>query len=250
MPDDPAGDDGAEGLTGFFVQERRGICWPHGGTVGNIAVAGGMLRGDFDRGLVACDFSPAGKYRNGAPRWWCRTHQAYWGVKADLAAADPLGEKACRAAPEPLTLGLNLVLDPLVLDVGQFAGVRIAAQGDTLHVRAMPAGPSIAIDAVFPAIALSGVAGVFACADIVQVNITPPALNALVDTRSGARLLGCLDCARCGYPHLDLGSFAKNEHRRHYCGNCGNDSSHSKTAMVSNPLFALGEYFAGRLIFD
>lgn len=215
--------------------ERRGICWSHATTVGNIAVASGMLRGDFDRGVVACDFTPAGKYRNGAARWWCRTHQAYWGVKADLAAFDPSRDKVCGAAVKPI----DFVLDPLMIDIRRFDDVRISIAGNGLRLHAAGSVSH------HRALAISGIAGVFANPDIMQVDVTPPALQALV----GGRQLGCLDCARCGYPHLDLGSFAHNAHRRHYCGNCGCDSTHSKSPIVSNPLFALAGHFAGRLTF-
>jgi hypothetical protein len=209
----------------------RGICWPHAATVGNIAVASGMLR--FVDGRVACDFTPAGKYRNGAARWWCRTHQAYWGVKADLAAFDPARAKVCSKHADPL----EVVLDPLLIDMTRCGSVRISAAVNALRVRAD------AIVGEFAAIALTGVAGVFGSSEITQVNVTPPAVLGLEHAR------GCLDCARCGYPHLDLGAFAIREHRRHYCGNCGNDSTHSKNAIVSNPLFALREFYAGRLTF-
>jgi hypothetical protein len=214
------------------MQERRGICWSHATTVGNIAVASGMLR--FVDGRVACDFTPAGKYRNGAARWWCRTHQAYWGVKADLAAFDPARAKVCSMHAAPL----EVVLDPLVLDLARCSSVRISASSTALLVRAD------GIDGEFAAIAITGVTGVFANSEIAQVNVTPPAVLALAHAR------GCLDCARCRYPHLDLGAFAVREHRRHYCGNCGNDSTHSKTPIVSNPLFTLSEHFAPRLSFE
>ena len=214
------------------MQERRGICWSHATTVGNIAVASGMLR--FADGRVACDYTAAGKYRNGAARWWCRTHQAYWGVKADLAAFDPAREKLCSKHADPL----DVMLDPLALDMAGFATVRISASVNALHVNAD------AIGGKFAAIAITGIEGVFASKAIAQVNVTPPAVLAL------KHALGCLDCARCGHPHLDLGVFALREHRRHYCGNCGNDSTHSKTPIVSNPLFALSEFYAGRLTFE
>ncbi len=220
------------------MRERRGICWSHATTVGNIAVASAMLRGDFERALVACDFTRAGKYRNGAARWWCRTHQAYWGVKADLAGFDPARQKACGAAASPI----HFVLDPMVLDMQHVASVRISVAGDGVHVLAAGAIP---IDSVFPAVAITGIDGVFANPAITQINVTPPALQAFVAGRS----LGCLDCARCAYPHLDLGSFAQSEHRRHYCGNCGCDSTHSKSPIVSTPLCALSEHFAGRITF-
>lgn len=218
------------------MQERRGICWSHATTVGNIAVASAMLR--FADGRVACDFTPAGKYRNGAARCWCRTHQAYWGVKGDLAVLDPAREKVCSKHRDPL----DVVIDPLSLDLTRFASVRISASASALHVRAD------SIDGEYQAIAITGVAGVFASGEIAQVNVTPPAVLALVYARRTQ--IGCLDCARCGYPHLDLGAFAQNEHRRHYCGNCGNDGTHSKIPIVSNPLFALTEFYAGRLSFE
>lgn len=167
------------------MQERRGICWPHAGTVGNIAVtqAGTRLRGEFDRALFDCDFLPAAKYRNGAARWWCRTHQGYWGVKADLEALEAHGAKRCRLASAPLAF----VLDPLVLDLRWYTSVRIDASGAGMHVRAQPATAPIGIDAFFRAIALTGIDGVFACAGIDQVNVTPPGLRAL-DRHFAARL--------------------------------------------------------------
>jgi hypothetical protein len=235
------------------MQERRGICWSWSTTVGHIAVAGDLLRGEFDlsdgsRALIGCDFARAGKYRNGAERWWCRSHQAYWGVKADVAAFDPARPRACSAAAQPL----ECALDPLVIDMAGLARVRVAADSKPgLRVRAEPLAPFAAvIDARVPALALVGLPPVFGASDIVQVNVTPPAVAALMAARREPRTLGCIDCARCGHPHLDLGSFAINEHRRHYCGNCGNDSTHSGAPIVSNPLHRLDEYLGGRLAFE
>ena len=122
-----------------------------------------MLR--FVDGRVACDFTPAGKYRNGAARWWCRTHQAYWGVKADLAGFDPAREKVCSKHAEPL----DVALDPLVIDWRASPACGSARSANALHVRAD------AIDGEFAAIAITGIAGVFASGEIVQVNVTPPA---------------------------------------------------------------------------
>lgn len=224
------------------MQERRGICWSWATTVGHIAVASDLLRGEFDgsegnRATIGCDFARAGKYRNGAERWWCRSHQQYWGVKADVAAFDPARPRVCSAAAQPL----ECALDPLVIDMTQYRRVRIAPHSDgRLKVRAEPLSEDgAAIDDVVPACALSGLPPVFGASDIVQVNVTPPALAALIEGRRGGRKLGCVDCARCGHPHLDLGSFAIDEHRRHYCGNCGNDSNHSSGPIVSNPLYRL-----------
>ena len=48
--------------------------------------------------------------------------------------------------------------------------------------------------------------------------------------------MGCINCSHCGYPHLDLGYFARRPHRKHFCANCGHDSTPSSAAMVSTPL--------------
>jgi hypothetical protein len=118
------------------------------------------------------------------------------------------------------------VIDPVLIDPAVIEGVlrfslrdgAIAVDGAlTLHV------PALAIAA----------RGVFTRPDIAQVNVTPPALAAMRYAD------GCVDCARCGHPHLDLGEFAARPHRRHTCGHCGHDATHSGAAIISNPLFAL-----------
>lgn len=195
------------------VQTRAAIAWSWTATSGAIAVADGILTGDLAHGLLACQLSPAGKFRNGALRWWCVRHQCHWGVKADLAR----GDGTCRGAG----LAWSVAVDPLVLE----GPVRLALAGDAIVVEG---GGTV------PALAMRVEAGsVFAQVAITQVNITPPALAGL------AAADGCVDCARCGHPHLDLGAFAATRHRRHLCGQCGHDGVHSAAAMVSNPLFAL-----------
>ena len=233
------------------AQPVSGICWPHAGTVGHITVASRLIRGAFaqregDDGLVCCTLAPAGKYRNGAPREWCRTHQHYWGVKADLAdlAASGLQRCASHAAP------MGYVIDPLVLDVREHASVSISWDGRAIHVAAHPlASAGIPWRATVAACALAcdPAALLFGDPAIVQVNITPPALQALDAARCSGQETGSVNCARCGHPHLDLGAFAGKQHRRHYCGNCGHDATHSPHALISNPLLALFNLYEGRL---
>jgi hypothetical protein len=195
------------------VDTRAAIAWSWTATTGAIAVADGILTGDLARGLLACRLSPAGKFRNGAARWWCVSHQCHWGVKADLARADG----TCRGAG----VAWSVAVDPLVLE----GPVRLGLSGDGIVVESGRTVPALALR-VEPG-------SVFAQAAITQVNITPPALAGLSSAD------GCVDCGRCGYPHLDLGAFAVRGHRRHLCGQCGHDGVHSASAMVSNPLFAL-----------
>lgn len=199
--------------------QRPAIAWSASATTGAIALADGAasLCGDLAHGLLDCRLNAAGKFRNGAARWWCISHQCYWGVKADLLRNDG----CCRAAPVPL----SVALDPPLFEVGDVAALTVC--DGLIRVRGE------AVDMVTPALALALAVDCFARPDITRLNVTPPALAAM------AYADGCVDCARCGFPHLDLGEFAARAHKRHTCGHCGHDATHSGAAIVSNPLFAL-----------
>jgi hypothetical protein len=56
--------------------------------------------------------------------------------------------------------------------------------------------------------------------------------------------MGCINCKDCGYPHLDLGDFARIAHRKHLCGNCGRDNTWSTTPIASTPLKPLHDQFS------
>lgn len=234
-------------------RQVSGICWPLEATVGHIAVETGQLSGDFPAAegldaVVDCQLVAAGKYRNGAARHWCRTHQVYWGVKADLADLAASGLRRCaRHAGK-----MGYALHPPAIDLAVCASATIGATPDgAIEAVIAPIAANAARPAPVRCAALalrdSGECALFPGTAIVQVNITPPALLAYIEARAGGRELGCVCCARCGHPHLDLGSFAQTPHRRHYCGNCGTDSTHSPAAMISSPLHALCITFAGRL---
>lgn len=232
-----------------MLQNVPGICWPHGGTVGHASVTGNRISGDFastegDDAQVACGFVAAGKYRNGAARAWCRTHQQYWGVKADLAGQGEVGAQRCARHAEPM----GYVLDPLVFDLAHHAQLTFGrAEDGALLVSALPAAPGApAFHGHCKAFALVARA-CFSGADIVQLNITPVLIHAWHSAVRSGLPIGCIACARCGHPHLDLGGFSVREHRRHYCGNCGYDATHSPHAMISNPLFSLLNFYGARL---
>ncbi len=218
-----------------MIDQVRGICWPHTATVGHLTVTTPFIRGHFpalhgNDGIACCDITPAGKYRNGAARSWCRTHQHYWGVKADLAALAADGVQRCARHAEPV----HYAIDPLVLDLRYHARVRIALEGDALsiHIDEAPPTTHAAI-----AIRYDPSSRLFPAPGIVQVNVTPAAVAGL---HANAQ---CVCCSKCGHPHLDLGSFGATAHKRHYCGQCGNDSTHSKLPIVSNPLAPLLVYY-------
>jgi hypothetical protein len=77
--------------------------------------------------------------------------------------------------------------------------------------------------------------------------MTPVMLHAWHGALHSGKPIGCSDCARCGHPHLDLGSFSTREHRRHYCGYCGHDGTHSAQAIISTPIFSLLNFYGARL---
>ncbi|RSZ55579.1 hypothetical protein HF313_08880 [Massilia atriviolacea] len=233
-------------------RQAAGICWPLDATVGHIAVESDRVSGEFpaDQGLdgvLDCLLVAAGKYRNGAARHWCRTHQTYWGVKADLAAWAASGRQRCARHADKMGYALH----PPVIDLAACAGATIAGTADgAMEAAIARAGASTApltLRCAALAIRDSGGSALFPGTAIVQVNITPPALLAYSAARAAGQALGCVNCARCAHPHLDLGSFAQTPHRRHYCGNCGSDSTHSPDAMISSPLHALSIKFDGLL---
>jgi hypothetical protein len=232
-----------------MTQAVAGICWPHGGTVGHITVTDPLIHGSFPArhgadGIGACSLTPAGKYRNGAARMWCRTHQRYWGVKADLADLAASGQQRCAGHAAPMGYALGAP----VLALGDYASLVIRHSAHGVHIAAQPfSAPTWEATVAACALGCDPAAPLFGDPAIIQVNITPPALRALSAARSSGERTGCVHCARCGHPHLDLGGFAAAQHRRHYCGHCGHDATHSKQALISHPLLTLLSAFAGRL---
>lgn len=224
-----------------MLESVAGICWPHEATVGHATVTTPLIHGSFpgahgSNGVATCDLVRAGKYRNGAERWWCRTHQHYWGTKGDLAALAATAIKRCARHGAPM----HYVRDPLVIAPAAQGSISIAIAGDALRVQLGNEPPALhrAI-----AIAYDPATTLFSASGILQINVTPPMVAALLTSQPQ----GCVCCSRCGHPHLDLGDFAARPHQRHYCGQCGNDSTHSKTAIVSNPLLPLIGYYRGAL---
>ncbi len=240
--------------------EEHSICWSYGRTLGNIAVFSPALLGRFpgkggDDAQLPCDFVHAGKFRMGTERWWCRTHQTHWGAKADLQAFDTFGEMRCANHAQLM----NYVVAPLTLNLAEFDEVgvwcsmpaalstaQVKNRPPRIHVHVRPvAGEPKTVDRDFPAISIlySHDLGLFGSEDITRVNITPPAAFEFVRSLEAGRKMDCIDCSTCGYPHLDLGDFATTPHRKHFCGNCGRDSTWSRGPIVSTPLQPLHDSF-------
>ena len=243
------------------------ICWSYGRTLGNIAVFSESVLGNFpssngNDAELPCDFVDAGKFRHGAPRWWCRTHQSHWGTKADYEAYEASGVMLCANQEQRM----NYVVNPTKLDLDSYAEVGIwcslpPAIATTpirerpprihVHVRPQP-GAAKTVDKDFHAIALEyrGHMGLFDNPEITQVNVTPPAAYQFVRALEIGQELSCIACSHCGYPHLDLGSFAEKPHRKHFCANCGRDSTWSAEPIVSTPLKPLHDQFTSNTAFE
>lgn len=236
------------------------VCWAPGRTIGNIAVNSEEVFGSFEgkageNAILPCHITPCGKFRNGAPRWYCKTHQIHWGVKADLAAVPASGEITCSNHLMPM----SYVVDPLTVEFNDFEEIGvwcslppamssepIAARAPKIHVHKRFAGAhKKVLDQDFDAIVCSynKDLGLFASGEITQIQITPPAAFEFVKSIEEGRAVDCVNCNKCGYPHLDLGSFARTPHAKHFCGNCGNDSIWSNGKIVSSPLRPLHDQF-------
>lgn len=247
--------------------EQHAICWSYGRTLGNIAVFSPSLLGRFpgksgNDAMLPCDFVHAGKFRMGTERWWCRTHQTHWGAKADLQAYDEFGEMRCANHDQRM----NYVVGPLTLSLSDYAEVgvwcsmpaalstfEVKKRAPRIHVHVRPdAAGHKSIDSDFDAISIlySHDLGLFGSNDITRVNVTPPAAFEFVRSLEVKRDMDCIDCSTCGYPHLDLGDFATTPHRKHFCGNCGRDSTWSRGPIVSTPLQPLHDSFAKTLKYE
>jgi hypothetical protein len=236
------------------------VCWADDRTMGNIAVTSPEILGVFKGkegvdAVLPCEFVSAGKFRNGANRLWCRTHQKHWGIKADEESLESSGEMHCANHIQ----GMNYVVDPQTIDVESYAEVGIwcslpAALASTpilarkprihVHLRKTEDGKK-EVDGDFSAISLvyDQKLELFSSDSIERVNVTPPAAMEFVIGLEEGKKMDCINCSTCGFPHLDMGSFAATPHRKHFCAACGRDSTWSKTPIVSTPLQPLHDHF-------
>ena len=161
---------------------------------------------------------------------------------------------------------MNYILAPLEINVNDYAEVGIWSslpaalstqpldpRASKIHVHLRPqANGKKAVDQDFDAISLlyHEALALFANSDITRVNITPPAAFEFVCAIEEDREMTCINCSHCGYPHLDLGDFARKPHRKHFCGNCGCDSTWSSSHIVSTPLKPLNDQLAKNTQFE
>lgn len=241
--------------------KREAICWSYGRTLGNIAVSNEDLLGTFpgaegDDAQLACDIVAAGKMRNGCDRWWCRTHQAHWGRLADISDAAQNGSMRCANHAQPM----SYIVDPHHIQIQDFAEVGVWCSMPPalthnglpnprrpkihVHVRQVSGAVKV-IDSDYKALSLCYNASdnLFGNAEITRVHLTPPSALEFVLALETNKPMGCINCRDCGFPHLDLGDFARKAHKKHLCGNCGRDNTWSTAPIASTPLKPLHDQF-------
>lgn len=236
------------------------VCWAPGRTIGNIAVSSEEVFGQFEGSsgtdaILPCQIVPCGKFRNGAQRWYCKTHQIHWGTKADIAALPDSGEVRCSNH----LMEMSYVVDPLEVEFNSYEEIGIwcslppaissrktSKRPPKIHVHKRFSGAERKVlDRDFDAIVCSynQDAGLFISTQITRIQVTPPAAFEFVRSLELGYETSCVNCKKCGYPHLDLGDFARTPHAKHFCGNCGNDSIWSREKIVSTPLKPLHDQF-------
>lgn len=237
------------------------VCWATGTTIGNIAVSSEEVFGVFNgkagtNATLPCQIIACGKFRHGANRWYCKTHQMHWGTKADIAASRETGEIRCSNH----SVEMNYVVDPQIVDFNDFeeigiwcslppaiSSLPIEKRAPKIHVHKRFTGEERKVlDRDFDAIVCSynRDLSLFISSEITQIQVTPPAAFEFVRSIEEQKCMECVICKSCGYPHLDLGDFAVTPHKKHFCGNCGNDSVWSKEKIVSSPLVPLHDQFS------
>lgn len=241
---------------------KEAICWSYGRTLGNITVSNEELLGRFpssegDDARLDCDIVAAGKMRNGKDRWWCRTHQKHWGTLADIADAAQNTVMRCSNHDQPM----SYIVNPPHINIEDYAEVGIwcsmppalthtgelVRRRPKIHVHVREkAGQEKVIDQDFKALSLHYNASdnLFGSTEITKVHLTPPSALEFVLALEANKPMGCINCRDCGYPHLDLGDFARMAHSKHLCGNCGRDNTWSSVPIASTPLKPLHDQFS------
>jgi hypothetical protein len=250
--------DSNESIRSFSAASA--VCWAPGRTIGNIAVSSEEVFGHFEGksgndAVLPCHIIPCGKFRNGAKRWYCKTHQMHWGTLADIEALPESGEVQCSNHAMPM----SYVVDPTIVDFNEFEEIGIwcslppalssrdiQKRPPKIHLHKRFSGATNKhIDRDYDAIICSynQDIGLFSSTEITQIQVTPPAAFEFVRSIEEEHETECVSCKKCGYPHLDLGSFARHPHSKHFCGNCGNDSVISSGKIISTPLKPLHDQF-------
>lgn len=180
------------------------VCWAAGRTIGNIAVSSEEVFGSFtnqsgNNAVLPCQIVPCGKFRNGADRWYCKTHQIHWGTKADIAAVPETGEVTCSNH----LMKMSYVVNPFIVEFNDFEEIgvwcslppamssnEIKPRAPRIHVHKRFSGADKKeLDRDFNAIVCSynQKLDLFVNEEITQIQITPPAAFEFVKSIESGR---------------------------------------------------------------
>lgn len=236
------------------------ICWSRSSTLGTAPIFNPDIirRLPSNHGIdtLGCDIVEAGKMRNGARRWWCRTHQKHWGTKKDIETAWNEGSIRCANHAQLL----SYVVDPQKLRLEDFANLQVSCSFPPALTNAgelVPKSPAIYvqangksnkdinIDGPFDAVTLIHAQSrdLFDIAHSDEIHVTPPSAMEFALALENKLPTGCVNCRHCGCPHQDLGEFGQEAHVKHLCSNCGRDSIWTPLPIVSTPLSTLRDQF-------
>lgn len=190
-----------------------------------------------------CDIRPAGKRRDGKPRFWCHSHHASatgkYGIKLDR----------CEGAYRSLDSKEVRVLNPSEYDggVALWGAVKPAydstgldeKEGIHLHARKGNSDDDKDIDETVDAVELEIAVNLF---ERKKVCVTSETAVSAYISRAIGHQLDSLFCTYCGEPHLDSEWFAVKPHKRHLCHACGEIFVANRKG-VSNPLKSLRQVF-------
>ncbi|WP_232624329.1 hypothetical protein [Paraburkholderia ginsengisoli] len=188
-----------------------------------------------------CNIVSVGKRRDGRNRYWCLAHHANATAKYGVAADRCVGADDIEPSPDEK---LDLVLGDF--DGGVALWGSVPAVYDTtkqpmdrgIHVHARRAQQDAKdIDRTYRKLRLPLALDLLSDGWLEVDEID--SINYMVSSVFGFETI-VVNCALCGFPHLDRDWFAVHPHRKHQCHGCGRHFSDS-TAGIGNPLARLRE---------
>lgn len=196
--------------------------------------------------MPICKIEYLGKYRNGGPKYWCKTH--YCAVETHGA----LTPTVCTRHDQPQISDD----DKYVLNISDWeGGVGIWGSlhpvydtttdhnhvaGIHLHARLQENGVK-QIDNTFNEIAVA-TPEIDLFGNIKYITINAEIALAYTASMVLSKEIKCIYCPNCKKPHIDSDYFAITYHKKHMCTYCGKDFIDSEKG-ISNPIVEIQEIF-------
>lgn len=179
-----------------------------------------------------CEVIGVGKFRNGRPKVWCKTHAQ---VVKDVEASE------CTCSRSVVRLRcLSLQVDRYAGGLGIWGSLPPAIdtamsdmdsesllRGVHVHARSEPMARKD-IDETYDVVALFR-------DEHLLVTLDTNSATALVQSRIAGLEPRSIQCSRCHAEHIDEGWFAVTPHRKHQCLCCGREF-YQKTSHIGSPI--------------